>query len=128
MRNLLTLALVSAVVSLLCLTAATAQPFSARGWQDKLDSIEQRGLGLLRARAAARGINNSADEFKTKRVFIDEENLSHVHVQQTFQDVPVFGAEAIVHMTSDGDLFAMSDDLSSEPRLVNTIPSLDDKA
>src|SRR5438093_3046505 len=37
--------------------------------------------------------------------------MAHTRVQQTFQGVPVFGGEAIVHLNSDGSNFAFTDSL-----------------
>ena len=123
MQKLLTFCSVSLVVTFLCLSAS-AQPLSELGKQDRLNSIKERGLEHLQARAGSRGLR-TGDEFETLRVFLDEEGLSHLHVQQTHLGVPVFGAEAIVHMNDAGDLVEMTDDLTSEVRTVNIIPSFD---
>jgi thermolysin len=47
------------------------------------------------------GIDASRD-LQVVRVRIDELSMAHTRLQQTFRGVPVWGAEAVVHLGSDG--------------------------
>lgn len=51
-------------------------------------------------------------DIEVKRVHVDDLAMAHTRVQQTFGGVPVFGGEAIVHLQSDGSLFAITDGLA----------------
>ncbi len=66
--------------------------------------------GHLQRLAARHGLAGEAD-LRERRVFVDELGMGHRHVQQTHRGVPVFGGEAIVHLDTYGDLFAVTDNL-----------------
>ncbi|HYP49624.1 MAG TPA: hypothetical protein VEQ34_01690, partial [Pyrinomonadaceae bacterium] len=108
-------------------TATATPPLSDKGWQDRLETARQRGLEFLQARRSSNLAASPFEEFKTRRIFADEEGLAHLHVQQALNGVPVFGAEAIVHFNDNNEVAAMTDDLKSAFRVVNTIPSYDEK-
>src|SRR4028118_25122 len=124
MRKLMALCL-SAAAIFAAQTATATPPLSEKGWQDKLETAKQRGYDFLKTR---RGENSfsAGEEFKTKRIFADEEGLAHLHVQQTIAGVPVFGAEAIVHFDKNDAIAAFTDHLKEDSSLVNVIPSFDD--
>lgn len=66
---------------------------------------------------------SSTHDLKVSRVFVDELSMAHTRVQQTFEGIPVFGAEAIVHLNSDGSLFTVTDNLARNVQ-VNARPDL----
>lgn len=69
--------------------------------------------------AAARG---GIDELRTIRVRVDDLAMAHTHVQQLQDGVPVWGAEAIVHLNPDGSLASVTNDLVGIPQ-VDTAPA-----
>ncbi len=67
------------------------------------DVAKRLSLDLLAKRAALG--DTSAGELQTVRgVHIDERGEAHTRVSQTFNGVPVFGAQVIVHLKADGAL------------------------
>jgi bacillolysin len=66
---------------------------------------------------------SDVNDLKTLRVEEDQQMMTHVHVQQTFQNVPVFGGEAIVHMNADQSFSDITDSLVSFVK-INTQPTL----
>lgn len=57
---------------------------------------------------------------------IDDLAMAHSRWQQTFQGVPVFGGQAIVHLNSEGGLFAVTDNLVRAIQ-VDTRPELSER-
>jgi Zn-dependent metalloprotease len=125
MRKLMALCLFAAV-AIAAQPATATPPLSEKGWQDKLETARQRGYEFLQNRINLHEIP-SVEELKTKRLFADEQGQAHLHVQQTLNGVPVFGAEAIVHFNDNNEVSTMTDDLVSV-RPIGTIPSLNQKA
>ena len=87
---------------------------------DKLSRSKEVALGVIEARAAKHGIA-ARSELKAKHVFADEQQKTHTRFQQTKGGVPVFGAEAIVHLNADDSVFAVTDDLLDDVQ-VDTQP------
>lgn len=89
---------------------------------DRLARAEALSRAHLSRRLGEYGIAD-VKELKTKRVFEDDVQMTHTHLQQTHQGVPVFGAEAIVHLNADGSVFETTDNLA---KFINvyTQPSL----
>ena len=96
-----------------------------KGTQDEKEIAKQKSLEVIKDKAAKRGIGN-ADNFKVKKVDIDELKMAHTRFQQTVDDVPVWEGEAIVHLNSDGTTAAVTDDLK-EAVAVGTQANFDDK-
>ncbi|MEJ7863261.1 MAG: hypothetical protein WKF90_16650, partial [Pyrinomonadaceae bacterium] len=71
------------------------------GTQDEKEIAKQKSLEVIKGKAAERGIGN-ADNFKVKKVDIDELKMAHTRFQQTVDDIPVWEGEAIVHLNPDG--------------------------
>ncbi len=66
----------------------------------------------------------AALELSTDRVVEnDEVGISHVRLQQRFNGIEVYGAEAVVHLTDLG-VSAVSSNLISVPLDLNTLPSI----
>ena len=106
------LSLLGVCLSLLLLAS---MPFSQltsaqRGASDRLARTKLRSYDFLQTKTVEYGLA-SIDELTTKRVEVDEVGMGHTRVQQTYQGVPVFGAEAIVHLNKDDSLFAFTDHL-----------------
>lgn len=88
---------------------------------DDQETAKQISLGILRGQSAQRQIGN-VDDFRVKRVEIDDLKMAHTHVQQTVNGVPVWEGEAIVHLRPDGELSRLTDELK-EGIGVNTSPN-----
>ena len=98
------------------------KPVFGEGSRDELETAKRISLGILRDRAARRGIAN-AEEFAVQKVEIDELKMAHTRVRQTIGNIPVWEGEAIVHLKSDGGLSVITDKLK-EGLAVNTEPNL----
>ena len=72
---------------------------------------------------AARVLGTARAEFVSKGLQRDELGFEHTRFQQTFQGVPVFGGEAIVHHEPGGVLQAITDDFRQGIR-VDVTPRL----
>jgi thermolysin len=102
-----------------------SKPVFNTGNQDELENAKQISLGILRGRAAQRAIGNP-DEFRVKKVKIDGLKMAHTKVHQTYDGIPVWEGEAIVHLNQDGSLATVTDDLK-EMIAVSTKPNFSDK-
>ena len=69
------------------------------------------------------GVASNEVLFETKRVEEDQQSKMHTHVQQVYRGVPVFGGEAIVHLSADGKSASLTDDLLYDVQ-VDTTPTL----
>ncbi|MEZ4241732.1 MAG: M4 family metallopeptidase [Myxococcota bacterium] len=68
---------------------------------------------------------DGADELAAVRsVVLDPSGAAHVRLSQSFEGIPVFGGEAIVHLAPDGRVTRWTDGLVARPR-VDTVPQLD---
>ena len=125
------LALLTVIVSVLIVFGVVSKRAVANktifgsGSQDEIELAKQISLGVLRNRAAQRAIGN-ADDFSIKRLEIDALKMAHTHVQQTIGGVPVWEGEAIVHLTADGSLSDVTDELK-EGVSINTTPNFSAK-
>jgi Zn-dependent metalloprotease len=75
---------------------------------DELARASSIGLTHLTAWARLRGIT---DELKVTRVNVDATKMAHVRVQQFHRGVPVFGGEAIAHLSTTGVPVGQTDNL-----------------
>ncbi|CAN5616923.1 M4 family metallopeptidase [soil metagenome] len=122
------LALLILVVSVFVLApsrAGASKNVFDKGTQDELEKAKQISLDILRDSAAQRPIG-IVDEFIVEKVEIDDLNMAHTRVQQIVSNVPVWEGEAIVHLTADGELSAITDDLK-EGISVSTQPNFSAK-
>ena len=103
---------------------ASKQVFD-KGTDQEKEIAKQKSLDVLRNRSQERGITN-ADDFKVKSVEIDNMKMAHTRFQQTVNDIPVWEAEAIVHLNADGEVASITDDLKAS-LAVNTEPNLSEK-
>lgn len=90
---------------------------------DKLTRAKEISLGKLKDRLLERG-NSDANELTPKRVFVDKEEKRHTHVQQTYEGVPVFGGEAVMHLNPDDSIFGVTDELVDHVQ-VDTRPHIE---
>jgi Zn-dependent metalloprotease len=68
-------------------------------------------LELLEDELVAGDYGVALGDLTVTRVETDELSMTHTRVQQTFNGVPVFGGEAIVHVRGDGSLFAITNEI-----------------
>ena len=91
----------SIVLQLIASVALGAQTrLFTTGTPSELQQAASIGLIHLSAWAQTRGV---ADELRVTRVTVDSLSMAHVHVQQFHRGIPVFGGEAIAHLTSSGE-------------------------
>ena len=101
------------------LTTEANEPIFGRDKAADQEKAKEISLRILREQALSRGIG-SVDDFKVKRVEIDELKMAHTHVQQTIGGVPVWEGEAIVHLKPDGELLLITDQLKDNIA-INTV-------
>jgi Zn-dependent metalloprotease len=65
-----------------------------------------------------------AGELTVTRTATDALSMSHTRIQQTLDGVPVFGGEAIVHLSADGGLRGITDNLITAPSDLDTTPRI----
>jgi Zn-dependent metalloprotease len=120
MKQLVALAVIAAAALVIFPRAHAQSRIFTSGTPAELEFARSRGLEQLRAVAAQRGID---DELTVSGANVDRLSMAHTRVQQNFRGVRVLGGEAIAHFRSDGQLFAVTDDLV--PNIsVNTTPRL----
>ncbi len=126
MKKILSLLLVFGVgfvaFGLISNKAGATKPVFKTGSQDELSQAKQISLNILRDRAAQRAIGN-VDEFQVQKVEIDDLGMAHTRVRQTVASIPVWEGEAIIHLSKEGELSTISDQLKDN-LLVNTQPNL----
>ncbi len=91
--------------------------------QDSSISVKAEGRGLQALKAQRPDFLVGAGELSTRRVLKDSRGQSHERVAQSFKGVPVFGAQAILHLGADGSVESVTDRLVRDPR-VSTTPKL----
>ncbi|QRO00794.1 M4 family metallopeptidase [Archangium violaceum] len=91
--------------------------------QDSNLSVKAEGRGLQQLKAQRPDFLVGAGELSTRRMLKDQRGQSHERVTQTFKGVPVFGAQAILHLGSDGSVESITDRLARNLR-VSTTPKL----
>jgi Zn-dependent metalloprotease len=102
-------------LALLALAACATAP-DGQSAQDVIDFSQDADLELAEQLAtdalfAKAERMEGIDAVVTTRVRVDDRGFAHTRVQQTLDGLPVFGAEAIVHLHADGSLFTITDDL-----------------
>lgn len=107
-------------VSSLQTSSAKANLFRTGNTQE-LALAKTTSLQHLQSRLSQYGI--AEQDIKVSNVTIDELNMAHTRVQQTVGGIPVLGGEAIIHLNSDGSLFANTDNLVKNVK-VNIEPTL----
>ena len=90
------------------------------GTPSEIQHATSIGLTHLSAWARQRGVS---DELRVTRVTVDGLSMAHVHVQQFHRGIPVFGGEAIAHLTPQGEPLTTTDALLRDIT-VDTSPRL----
>ncbi|WNG19751.1 M4 family metallopeptidase [Cystobacter fuscus] len=94
------------------------------GEQDSsLVSQVDDGQGLRQLKAQRPEFLQEAGELSFKRALVDSRGQKHERLSQTFKGVPVFGAQAIVHLKGDGSIASITDRLARGLK-VDTTPRL----
>ena len=91
--------------------------------QDSSLSVKAEGRGLQQLKAQRPDFLVGVGELSTRRVLKDQRGQSHERVAQSFKGVPVFGAQAILHLGADGSVESVTDKLVRNLR-VETTPKL----
>ena len=115
----------AALLALSLAACATGQPADDSllfATEADLPAVEDASVELLFAPGQAASLK-AVDGLRVLRSKIDEEGIAHTRVQQMVGSVPVWHGEAIVHLFSDGEVFAVTDSLI-ERVAVDTTPAL----
>jgi thermolysin len=96
------------VLSLVTLGVRAQTRVFTTGTPEELARASSLGLAHLTAWAARRGIT---DELKVTRANVDNAKMAHVRVQQFHRGIPVFGGEAIAHLSATGEAVGQTDNL-----------------
>lgn len=102
---------VLAVVMFGC--APEVAPRSVSSPQLTADQAQRLGLAHVEARGMVGGVS-SADLKTVRAVDVDGLGEGHVRLSQTHQGVPVFGAEAVVHLRPDGTVKELTEALVTD--------------
>ncbi|OJT27303.1 bacillolysin [Archangium sp. Cb G35] len=103
--------------------STTADTQDTQGTQDSNISTRAEGRGLEQLRAQRPEFFRGAGDVSLKRSLRDERGLAHERVSQSFRGVPVFGAEAILHLDANGSVVSVTDRLARDLK-VDTTPGL----
>ncbi len=93
------------------------------GEQDSSLSANAGGQGLQQLKSQRPEFLQGAGDLSFKRVLVDERGQKHERLSQSIRGVPVFGAQAIVHMNGDGAIASITDRLARNLK-VDTTPAL----
>jgi Zn-dependent metalloprotease len=85
-------------------------PLFSTGSEFQLAEAEALAADSLLDLAARHGMDG-VDDFVLERAWVDDLATAHVRVAQSIHGVPVFGAEAIVHLDPWGRVTSVTDDL-----------------
>ncbi|HEX8821128.1 MAG TPA: M4 family metallopeptidase [Archangium sp.] len=86
-------------------------------------SVVAEGRGLQQVKAQRPEFLQGVGEVSTKRTLVDGRGQSHERISQSFRGVPVFGAEAIIHLDRNGAVASITDKLARDLK-VDTSPKL----
>jgi vibriolysin len=86
-------------------------------------AVAAEGRGLSAIKSQRPEFLRGAGELSTKRTLVDEKGKSHERLSQSFRGVPVFAAQAIVHLNDDGSISSITDALARDLK-VDTTPKL----
>ena len=83
---------------------------------------------FIHAHRADFRLTQPASELRVQSVKTDNLGLTHVRLQQTFQDVPVWAAELIVHLNADTQVYLVQGRYIPTPHNLSSDPSLTNQA
>jgi vibriolysin len=95
----------------------------ATGTQDSSLAAAAEGRGLAAIKSHRPDFLRGAGDLSSKRALVDSLGKSHERLAQSFRGVPVFGAQAIVHLNDDGSIASITDRLARNLK-VDTTPKL----
>ncbi|MDT5043848.1 MAG: zinc metalloprotease ZmpA [Actinoplanes sp.] len=87
--------------------AATASPAQAVVKPVTPGFAIEHAISAVRSHAAAFAAGTS-DTFASHNVVLDPDGVSHVHLNRSYLGLPVLGGDVIAHLTSSGDLRAVT--------------------
>ena len=73
-------------------------------------------------------LTQPTDELRVQSVKTDNLGLTHVRLQQTFQDVPIWAAELIVHLNADAQIYLVQGRYIPTPHNLSRDPELTKQA
>ena len=73
-------------------------------------------------------LTQPANEFRVQSVETDTLGLTHVRLQQTFQGIPVWAAELVVHLNADTQVYLVQGRYIPTPHKLSTDPGLTEQA
>ena len=94
-----------------------------QGAQDSNHSARAEGRGLEQLKAQRPEFFRGAGDVALKHSMRDEKGLAHERVTQSIRGVPVFGAQAILHLDANGAVASITDRLVRDLK-VETTPKL----
>lgn len=74
---------------------------TAHGFVASYTSSQAAALSFIQEHSTLFQIKNATAELKLVKSSSDELGMTHLHFQQTYKDVPVWGSELIVHFNKD---------------------------
>ena len=86
-------------------------------------SIADQALDYVVTAAPLMKVKNPRDEFKVSRVETDDLKITHVRMQQYIGDLPIYGAEIIVHGDNEGFDF-LNGSYFPSPEVSNTTATI----
>ena len=118
----LTGALTAVVISTATAPAGAAEP--AASVVTETTAIARAEVALTTQRAAFAATEN--DKFHLIRTIVDPDGASHVRYSRTYEGLPVYGGDIVVHNRPDGS-YADSSVGLAEPLRLDTKPVIDKK-
>ncbi|MDX2247113.1 MAG: M4 family metallopeptidase [Bacteroidia bacterium] len=100
----------------------STNPVSARASRSSSIEIEKASLDYLEEIKSVLPIKTPKDEFEVKSISEDA-GLTHVKLQQTFEGIPVYGSEVMVHFVS-ADKVLFNGRYEPTPTLGDVIPEI----
>lgn len=105
----------------LALSALAGCSTDARTVPGAQEPAGKSALDFLEDELKAGDYGVTLEDLSVTRVETDELGMTHTRVQQLFNGIPVFGAEAIVHVKADGSLFAITNELAKKVSLAGAL-------
>ncbi|MBK9256544.1 MAG: M4 family metallopeptidase [Saprospiraceae bacterium] len=90
-------------------------------------TLEGRAMDYLSAAAPLMKIQSPDDEFLISNIVNDDLGITHIKMQQVYKNIPVFGAETILH-GEGGEIDFLNGRYYPTPYLDNVTPTLDEVA
>ncbi len=107
------------------ISAETGTPYLIRGTMeaDPSKSMNLQVQEYLTANKSVLKLTDPAQELQIKKTETDELGIQHIRLQQQWQGVPVYGAEAILH-EKDGQFYLFNGRFFASPKLADVTPGI----